>query len=172
MSKRLECFLDVSGEYLAGKSTTIVQRKQETNTLEGNGEEEINLKALVAVLNSRLLTFWYRVTFRSLGLQGGYMRIGPPQIREVPVKLGSRKRQSDLASKVDLISALFENLKKINKDSNRAGELRDEISSKMEDIERIVYEIYGIDSSEIRAIEDSLAPILTKKSNAGSSELE
>jgi len=63
------------GEYLAGKSTVIVLSKG----------KNYNLKFFCAVLNSKLSGFVYRELFESLALQGGYLRIGPPQIERLPI---------------------------------------------------------------------------------------
>ena len=79
MTKKLECFLDEKGEYLAGKSTTIIE------------SEDIDLKFILAVLNSKLLTFIYKNIFRSLSLQGGYLRVGTPQLKELPIIIPSAK---------------------------------------------------------------------------------
>jgi tRNA1(Val) A37 N6-methylase TrmN6 len=74
MTKSLECVADVTGEYIAAKSTTIVIPKQ-----------PIDLLYLAAVLNSRLLSQLFRAMFGGLSLQGGYLRVGPPQIQKLPI---------------------------------------------------------------------------------------
>jgi len=72
MALNLEAFYD-SGEYLAGKSTTII--------LPG----KIDLKIITALLNSKLISFWYRIFFKSLSLAGGYLRINNNEIKHIPI---------------------------------------------------------------------------------------
>lgn len=72
MTKKIESYYD-SGEFLAGKSTTIVI------------SDESTLKYLIGILNSPFMTFIYKTLFRSLSLKGGFMRIGPPQIKSLPI---------------------------------------------------------------------------------------
>ncbi len=75
ISKRIRCFFDEKGHYAAGKSTVLL-----TNlTISG--------KKLEKYLNSDKATEVYRMLFSSLSLQGGYLRIGPPQIRMLPLLL-------------------------------------------------------------------------------------
>ena len=73
MNKRLECTLD-SGGILAGKSTSIVFGTS------------MDLRFILGLLNSRLLSYYYRLVFSGLSLQGGFLRIGPPQLKEMPVR--------------------------------------------------------------------------------------
>ena len=96
MGLELECIHD-NGEYLAGKSTVIVLT------------DKVNLKVLVGVLNSALATYVLRKMFGNLALRGGYVRIGPPQIREIPIPiniLNSEMIKKKLEGLVDRIITL------------------------------------------------------------------
>jgi len=73
MTLRLEAFYDC-GNYLAGKSTVIILEKL------------LDLKFILSCINSKLISFVYRELFESLALQGGYLRIGPPQIERLPIR--------------------------------------------------------------------------------------
>ena len=73
MTRSLEAILDARGEVLAGKSTTIVW-------WEGR-----DLRLLLALLNSRVVSGFYRRVFGGDALARGFLRIGPPQLRQVPV---------------------------------------------------------------------------------------
>jgi len=74
MTLQLEAFYD-KGEYLAGKSTVIILPKSQNN-----------LKFIASCINSKLISFVYRELFGSLSLQGGYLRVGPPQIGRIPIR--------------------------------------------------------------------------------------
>jgi hypothetical protein len=70
---RLEAIYD-PGYLVAGKSTILVH------------PTDLDLKFLTACINSKLISFIYRELFESLSLQGGYLRIGPPQISRIPIR--------------------------------------------------------------------------------------
>jgi SAM-dependent methyltransferase len=73
MTRELEAMLDRDGEYLAGKSTTVVSRSR------------IDLRVIVAVLNSEVMRGYYRNVFAADRLAGGYLRVGPPQLSRLPI---------------------------------------------------------------------------------------
>ena len=73
MSKRPTCFWDVHG-VAAGKSTVLVIPKHEDDG-----------PFIAAVLNSAVMERFYQFLFGSLSLAGGYLRFGPPQLRQLPV---------------------------------------------------------------------------------------
>ncbi|MAG44692.1 hypothetical protein CL633_02280 [bacterium] len=145
MTKKLECFLDEKGEYFAGKSTVIIQ----SNTLD--------LKFVLAVLNSKLLSFIYRNIFKSLSLQGGYLRIGVPQIKKLPLIVPSK-------NKITKITKLTNRIIKLNKELQKLDPIMDEkeCEKKKKEIERVdkmigerVYGLYGLGKKEIEAVERS-----------------
>ncbi|HEX3654242.1 MAG TPA: DNA methyltransferase [Pirellulales bacterium] len=73
MTQRIEAVFD-SGQYLAGKSTTIIRHADQTA-----------VELLVAILNSAVTALAFRRLFESLALSGGYLRVGPPQLRRTLV---------------------------------------------------------------------------------------
>ena len=123
MTKVLECYYD-KGECLAGKSTIIVLDSSE------------NLKYLIGILNSRLMTRFYQIYFNSLSLAGGFYRIGAPQIKELPIAKATKLQEEKIIKLVDhLLTAPSD--KKIQ-----------------DDLDKIVYSIYGIEKEEIEILEE------------------
>jgi len=95
MGLELEAFYD-QGEFLAGKSTTIVLEK----------DKELDLVAISGVINSIVNTFVLRRLFGNLSLSGGYIRIGPPQVEHLTVPnsyIHSKSVRNKLASIVKQI---------------------------------------------------------------------
>ncbi len=88
MTKRLECVIDSEGRVLAGKSTTVVLPERDAYYL-------------LAVLNSKAASFFYSSVFGGNKLQGGYLRIGPPQLRTVPIPALDLSRQRPIPSGPD-----------------------------------------------------------------------
>lgn len=122
MTKVLECYYD-NGKCLAGKSTTIVY------------DSQISLKYICAILNSKLLSWYYSVYYNSLSLAGGYFRIGAPQIKELPIIINPNYYTtiSDLVDK----------------------QLQNYDISVDKEIDKAVYEIYNLSLEEIAAVEES-----------------
>lgn len=123
MTKILECFYD-TGEYLAGKSTTIVYGCS-------------HLKFITAVLNSKLMTFYYATYYNSMSLSGGFYRIGAPQIKELPIAIPEDSIIEEIEQYVDCIL-----------DTGVSEEL-------VKKIDAIVYSIYGLTEQEIKIIEET-----------------
>ncbi|MEB3360364.1 MAG: N-6 DNA methylase [Synechococcales bacterium] len=73
LTKRLECGLDATGAFLAGKSTSIIQC------------QTVPLVVLLGLLNSAFVSQLFRHLFGGNGLSGGYLRVGPPQLRQLPI---------------------------------------------------------------------------------------
>ena len=129
MTKILECIYD-EGEYIAGKSTTIVLERG-----------SLNLKYVLAVLNSTLISFWYRIYFRSLALAGGYLRIGNNEIKTIPIPDLTSEQQAPIIELVDQILAA------------KAADPDADVSALEKEIDQIVYLLYGLTPEEIAIVE-------------------
>lgn len=127
MTKILECYYDC-GQYLAGKSTTIVF------------DSSVNLKYLLGLLNSKLMSVFYSVFYNSLSLSGGFFRIGPPQVKQLPIAIGSKEQISSVIKLVDQIHVLIN-----EKSDSRTNELEEQVDA-------LVYEIYGLTDEEVITI--------------------
>jgi len=160
MTKRLECYLDRKGEYLAGKSTVVVTPKPS----EG---EKPKLVVLLAIVNSKLMTLWYRTTFKSLSLAGNFIRVGPPQIRELPIRLGTALQQWNLEMQSDSLYRLNENLKRIPENSDSWKETSRQIFLKEREVDNTVYEVYGLNPTEIETVDKSVGRFFSSEFNTG-----
>ncbi len=74
LTRRIEAFVDLRGEWLAAKSTTVVFP-----------HEGVDLAGLGGALDHDLATAWIRSHHGGQALRGGYLRIGPPQLRPLPL---------------------------------------------------------------------------------------
>jgi len=94
LARRLECVLDEGG-LLAGKSTSLVLAPAGRHAADVAGEtrgaamqsleQSLDLALLLALLNSAAASAMLRHQFGGLTLSGGYLRIGPPQLRELKI---------------------------------------------------------------------------------------
>ena len=142
MTKILECAYD-SGKCIAGKSTSIVV------------SDSLNLMYLLGLMNSRLMSWYYRKKFADLVLQGGYLRIGPPQLKKMPIHAPGPADKS----RHDKMVALAERMLDLHKQKQAAKSTaaRDRIAREIhvtdEQIDALVYELYGLTDEEIRVVE-------------------
>ena len=88
MSNIIESFLDLKGDYLAGKSTSIIL------------EDKDKLMYLTGLLNSKLVSFYINKVFHSLKMAGGYLNINNNILGKIPV---SNEFNSDIINQVELI---------------------------------------------------------------------
>ena len=143
MTKRLECALDSEGAYLAGKSTSLVF---------WDGD----LRYLVAILNSSLVNFFYNTQYGGDRLQGGYLRIGPPQLKQIPLRVVSKSNKEDMV-RHDQITALVDQMH-ASKQQTATGTQGKEVATRKcaaidRQIDQLVYELYGLTDEEIALVE-------------------
>jgi hypothetical protein len=145
MTKRLECIADLEGNILAAKSTSIVL-------------STLDLSFLLGILNSQAVSYFYSMVFGGNRLQGGYLRIGPPQLRKIPIPLVdladklTKKRHDRLISLVGQIVALSTSLGETDSEKGR-GILQRQINATDAEIDRTVYDLYGLTPQEIKLVE-------------------
>jgi len=141
MTLRLECCIDVDGDVLAAKSTTLVF---------GN----VDLKHVLALLNSNAMRFIYEQEYGGDKLQGGYLRVGPPQIERLPMPEIEPKNATKLTSLVDSMLTLHKRLA-AEKLPQKREQLQREIDATDRQIDQLVYKLYGLIDDEIRIVEEA-----------------
>lgn len=129
MNKVLECFYD-DGNYLAGKSTTIVYNNS-------------YLKVITAILNSTLMSFYYATIYNSMSLSGGFYRIGAPQIKALPIAM------PDDNVTIVTVEKLVDEAQELLKTFKESDE---EVQSVLKQIDKIVYKLYGLTDNEILCV--------------------
>ena len=82
------------------------------------------------------MTRFYQIYFNSLSLAGGFYRIGAPQIKELPIAEASEEQENKI---IQLVECLI---------NNPTDEKR------QEELDKIIYSIYGINEEEIKILED------------------
>ena len=106
-----------------------------------------------AAINSNVMTAIFKHMFKLLSLQGGYLRIGAPQIKELPLPKTSTEVKAKIIrlckKYLDLVQVSF----KIEKDSNKWISIKDEIEKLDKKIDEEVYKLYGLSPEEIAIVE-------------------
>lgn len=124
MTKELECYYD-AGKILAGKSTTVVL------------DTKVDIIYLTGLLNSKLMTLFYQNYFNSLSLAGGFYRVGVPQIKQLPIIVGTEEQQKKL---IEVTSRMIDN----PNDEDKVL------------IDNMVFDIYGMNKEDASVLMDSL----------------
>ena len=142
MTKRLECYLD-NGQCLAGKSTIVII-------------SEADLRPFIAILNSKFMSSYYRTMFSALSLSGGYMRVGPPQIKELQIKMSDEFKR-EVIPLVDKITSLNNEINELGiKHTEKRARLEEEIQRIDKNIDILVYKLYGIRAEQKELIEKEI----------------
>jgi hypothetical protein len=129
MTLKLQAAID-NEQFFVGKSTVLFDWVKELNPL-----------YLLAILNSKLINFWYVNYFENTHLSGGYIRFDIPYLKKIPVCITDESKQQAIALLVEqLINA---------KSKNPSADTTDLETQ----IDRIVYELYGLTTEEIKIVE-------------------
>ena len=128
MTLKLQAALD-ENQFFVGKSTIVFDIKN------------LNPIFLLALLNSRLINFWYVNYFENTHLSGGYIRFDIPYLKKIPIAMPTPKGQ-------DEIVAAVQRIQKVKATDPKAG------TSDLEDqIDRLVYRLYGLSEEEVGIVE-------------------
>lgn len=121
MSSRIEAVYD-EGNTLGGKSTTIIL---------GN-----DLKFLLGLINSKLVSFAVNILYHSIKMAGGYLNIGTREIESIPIPNTSAIQRNHISN---LVNEILDSI---------ATNLENDISDKEKQIDNLVYSLYGLTENE------------------------
>lgn len=147
MSRRLECAMDADGAIMAGKSTVVI-RSTATSLLDR--------RYLLGLLNSQLIHFYFATRFVGNRLNGGFFRVGPPQLRLIPIPSIDQMTRTermrydqliDLVSQRQSLQPLF-----LHSRTSASVDLPPHQFVEQE-IDRLVYQLYRLSDRQIAAIE-------------------
>lgn len=147
MTKILECIVDSRGVLLPAKSTTVI-------------ESDVDLYWLLGILNSRLMSFYYLSVYGGDRLQGGYLRIGPPQLRTLPIPTYDQANDvhSALAERVRQLLA-FQERRPVAATPLESAFAARQVQAFEEQIDQLVYQTYELTDAEQLVVEESLEPL-------------
>lgn len=121
MTKEIEAVYD-NGKYLAGKSTQLLLKK----------DNDIDLRYILSLVNSKLLTFFFKKLFNSLSMSGGFFTIGKEQLSNLPIR-----KDKNQDKYIQIVERIME-LKKLGKDTQ---ELENQI-------DEMAYDLYELTEEE------------------------
>jgi hypothetical protein len=120
-------------------------------------DKDVNLKCILAMLNSNLMMFYYRTFFASTHVRGGYIQFYPQDFLRLPIKETSEREQTELTKLVDEMLSINERLNELgDKKTDERTKLEEEMKKTDSEIDEEIYRVYGITESQKQIIEDSL----------------
>ena len=143
LSQVLESGLDQVGSILAGKSTSVIRTMQAV---------PLDLRYLLGLLNSRLLSVYFQSCFAGNCLHGGYLRIGTPQLRQLPIWIPNLADISDRQNYDQLIDWVNDRLLQDQFhgcESSNPVKIQVEIDRLDHLIDHHVYKLYQLKDAEI-----------------------
>ncbi len=120
-------------------------------------EIDISLKYTLAVLNSKLLSKIYKILYGGMHMGGGYLRYRSEFLEQLPFKIVTESHQQPILKLVDRMLSLNKQLQSLgDKKTAQTAKLEEEIKRTDQEIDELVYKIYGITEEEKKIIEESL----------------
>ena len=112
--------------------------------------EKINLKYLLGLINSKLLSY-YLIKRLVTNLQG-FPQVLMGQLEQLPISITSLKNQIEIIKFVDQLLLLNTQIKD-TKLQSQIDQLQQHIAHCEDKINRLVYQIYGLSDAEIKMVE-------------------
>jgi type I restriction-modification system DNA methylase subunit len=116
--------------------------------------ENIPLKYILVLLNSKLLSFVYNILYGGMHMGGGYMRYRTEFLEHLPIRIASTIQQHKMIKLADRMLSLNRHLSEIGeKRTDERVKVEQEIGKTDSEIDELIYGIYGITESEKKIIE-------------------
>ncbi|MTI69750.1 MAG: hypothetical protein FH751_05770 [Firmicutes bacterium] len=141
-ANRFICTYDSCGYYLLNTLYSLIIRDEYN--------EKLNIKYILALLNSKFYSFLYRSLIREKGKLFPQLKIF--HIQSSPIKLISLKKQETFIKHVDNILNIKE--EKLNAGLTTESDIRGrEIKKSLNKIDSLVYELFNLTREEINEVE-------------------
>jgi len=111
-------------------------------------------KYVLGILNSKLMSYFLKSTCAER--QGGFIEQKPVYVSRIPIKKPTSSEEEMVTKLVDKILSLNKCLNEIgDKKTSESSKLEEEIKRTDNEIDQIVYNLYGLTKKEITIIEES-----------------
>jgi len=118
-------------------------------------DKEFDIRYLLALLNSKYFSYLYIQSARELGRVFPQVKLN--KIKQLPIKIIPLEKQQPFIKLVDRMLSLNKQLQEIgDKKTAQTAKLDDEIKKTDQEIDELVYKLYGITEAEKKIIEESL----------------
>ncbi|MGI8514610.1 MAG: Eco57I restriction-modification methylase domain-containing protein [Acidimicrobiia bacterium] len=148
MTKRLEAAYNEGGTALGVQVYAIANCKEHP-------------LYLLALLNSKLLSFVFRIRFQAKHLAGGYLAINKGQLEQLPIReitnkspRADKEARSQLVRQVQKMQLLLQKLSGANT-AHEELSLQRQVTRVDKEIDEIVYRLYNLSDSEVSFVEEA-----------------
>ncbi len=148
---RLVATLDEAGFYVEQSLVCIIPHGIVTND---TGCSPIPLDFILGILNSRLETFYFATNVIDYSLGGGLIHATPGSQNKLIIPRVAKPAMSPIQSRVRRMLDLHKRLAKA-KVADEKERLEREITQTDGQIDRLIYELYGLTKAEIRIVEEA-----------------
>ena len=121
MTSKIRAMFSRDNKYLGGKVNVVIPRE--------------NGYFITALLNSKVVNFWYREKFSMQHMQGGALPVNAEDLKKIPEPIG----ESSLIEKIEQLS------EQVHGDPDN--------SVICEQIDHLVYQLYGLTPEEVATVE-------------------
>ena len=115
---------------------------------------DVDLKYLVAVLNSKLIHFWLYFKGKK---EGNQLQIDKAPLLEIPIRIAEKPQQFQLVKLVDKMYSLTSKL--VNSNNVQRDKIIKDMKETESSIDQLVLEIYKITGPEEQVIDDALGEL-------------
>ena len=117
--------------------------------------DSVKLSYILALLNSKLLSFLYKVMYGGMHMGGGYLRFRSEFLEKLPIVEIPSKEQKVFEQLVDNILKLTNELQKIDPimDKEKYEKKKKEIGDTDKVIDQLVYKLYGLSEEDKKVVE-------------------
>jgi type I restriction-modification system DNA methylase subunit len=148
-AKRIIGVYDNSNYYVKNSLHCIIKNKN-----------DYNLKYILGILNSKLMDFYFQREIGSTGEIFSQMKIA--YIRTLPIRTidftnpADKKYHDSLVALVERMLDLHQQLSQLKGDGIRHDIIKGQIDATDKQIDKAVYELYGLNDEEIKMVESGL----------------
>lgn len=116
----------------------------------------VPLEYLLCILNSKLIGYYARKKYGTTAMQGGYIELRTFEIASIPIKLDKKlfKPLTKIANKMAELSKKY--AKMSDKHTSETDRVKRQIKETDNEIDQLVYKLYGLTEKEIRVVENIL----------------
>jgi len=132
VTKGVQATIDENGYYV-GKSSIFIPKDKEL------------FEILLAIINSKLINYYYKMKFETTHMAGNYIRFDIPYLKLLPIRIPNEKQERNIKELVERVINFY-----------KEGKSEQDIKNIDYEINEEIYKLYNITPEEIKIIEDNL----------------
>lgn len=115
---------------------------------------DINIKYILGILNSKLMSYYARSVYSKTALKGGYIELRVYQVQTLPIVRVAKTEHDVVVRLVNEILELNKNITEVSTNSEKWLSIKSEIEKIDKAIDQEVYKLYGLSDGEVKIVEN------------------